>query len=181
MSTLLDPRQGWSALLKPRSRRHLERNFGGLNTGYRVRWEDGEPESGYGAEFIAHFHGQPNRVRVSRTADESPTEKCLTLVTELEHAKGDADCRALVQMARSRKIGRTEFVRRSVELEFQSMLRTRDYFRQCPLLQVRAEGRVGNINGDVELTDDFSEYANVFDGTPAESNLFVQTENTTIR
>ena len=69
-------------------RNHLAKGFGGLETGFRVYWDNREPEVRE-ADYTPRYGDKPARVRVSKARSESGSDKCVTLVIELEHAKGE--------------------------------------------------------------------------------------------
>ena len=113
-------------------REHLERGFGSLETGFHVCWDNREPEVRE-ADYRQRYDEEPARVRVSKKPFGSGSDKCVTLVIELEHSKNDIRSTANSRMAYFGQMSREDYARSSTYLEFLSVQRARKFFQQHPL------------------------------------------------
>jgi hypothetical protein len=113
-------------------RNHLERGFGGVETGFRVHWDNREPEKRE-ADYWPRYDEEPARVRVSKAPFGSGSDKCVTLVIELEHAKSDNRFTATRRMAYIDQMTREDYATSMTSLEFKSVQRAREFFKQHPL------------------------------------------------
>lgn len=135
-------------------RKHLERNFGGLDTGVRVRWENEEPTE-VAAQFRPPSDGKPGCVQVTKDSSVSASDKCVMLVVELEHARNDKRGNAIHRMAFYGQMSREDYARSNAHLEFQSVQRAREFFRQHPLPPSKTSSY---YNGLLRFPTEFSDY-----------------------
>jgi hypothetical protein len=113
-------------------REHLERGFGGLETGFRVYWDNREPEA-CESDYRVRQNEEPARIRVSKAPFGSGSDKCVALVIELEHAKSNNESIAIARMAYFGQMSREDYARSMTHVEFQSVQRARTFFKQYPL------------------------------------------------
>jgi hypothetical protein len=135
-------------------RNHLEKGFGGLETGFRVHWENREPEKRR-SEYWPRYDDAPARVRVSKAPSISGSDKCVTLVIELEHAKSETRFNAYRSMAYFDQMTREDYARTMTHLEFQSAQRAREFFKQHPLPPSEAGS---DYNWLLRFPTEFSDY-----------------------
>jgi hypothetical protein len=149
-------------------RNQLERGFAGLETGFRVYWDNREPEKRY-ADYWPRRDKEPARVRVSKKPFGSGSDKCVTLVMELENAKGDKRGTAIRKMAYFGQMSREDYARSMTHLEFASTQRACEYFKQHPLPPSEAGSTYTWLLG---FPTDFSDYLKSFsDGDGPDVNL----------
>jgi hypothetical protein len=113
-------------------RNQLERGFGGLETGFRVYWNNREPGVRL-ADYRPRYNEAPARVRITKDPLVSGADKCVKLVMELEHAKSDNRYTAIQRMAYFGQMSREDYARSNTYLEFLSVQRARKFFQQHPL------------------------------------------------
>jgi hypothetical protein len=149
-------------------RNQLEKGFGGLVTGFRVYWDNREPEVRY-ADYRLRQDKEPARVRVSKAEFRSGSDKCVSLMIELEHAKRDNLFTAYRRMAYFGHLSREDYARRMTYVEFQSAQRAREFFKQHPLSPSHAGS---NYKWLLQLPTEFSDYLKSFtDGDGPDVNL----------
>jgi len=148
-------------------RNFLVWNFAGLDTGDRVGWDGNEPE---GAPSVYLAQGKPPRdfIRITKDLNYSPEEKCVLAVFELENARSGRRATTLTRMAYSGQIGREDFARSLVHMEFLTCRRTLAFFRQNPLPH---QSENYWINVFLEFPTDFSEYMDSLTAHPDRSHL----------
>jgi hypothetical protein len=142
-------------------RNQLERGFGGLETGFRVYWDNGEPEVRE-ADYRQRHGEEPARIRVSKSPFGSGSDKCVTLLIELEHAKGDNRGTAIRRMAYFGQMSREDYARSMTHIEFQSVQRAREFFKQHPLPP--SEGG-SDYKWLLQFPTEFSEYLKSLSGS----------------
>jgi len=113
-------------------RDHLVKGFAGVETGFRVHWDNQEPEV-RGANYRPRYGEEPARVRVSKARYATGADVCVTLVMELEHSKNENRLNAIQRMAYFDQMSRDDYARSMTHTEFQSAHRAREFFRQHPL------------------------------------------------
>jgi hypothetical protein len=139
-------------------RNQLERGFGGLETGFHVYWDNREPDL-RGADYRPRHNQEPAIVRVSKKRLGSASDKCVTLVIELEHAKSEGRYTAIRRMAYLNQMSRGDYARSMTHLEFQSIQRAREFFWQHPLPPSEAGS---DYNWLLKFPTEFSEYLKSF-------------------
>jgi hypothetical protein len=146
----------------------LESTFAGIETGHRVRWDNAKPINiDGGAETYPPYQGGLCEIRVSNDSSYSAIDKCALLVFELHNAKSDSQSRAVDELAYKGQMSRNDFARRRTQKEFESGRKTRDFFRQHPLVPSSRLSRKENpqYHDFLSYPDNFSNYLNSPDGT----------------
>lgn len=139
-------------------RNQLEKGFGGLETGFRVHWDNREPEIRE-ADYRQRYKEEPARVCVSKAPHASGSDKCVKLLIELEHAKNDNRFTAYRRMAFLGQVSREDYARSATHMEFNSVQRAREFFKQHPLLPSEAGS---DYNWVLQFPTDFSDYLKSF-------------------
>jgi hypothetical protein len=142
--------------------------FGGLETGFRVYWDNREPETGF-AQHWPHNDEMQGRVRTTKDPSVPGSDKCVMLLLELEHSKSDSRYNAMRRMAYLGQTGREDYARTNAHLEFQSVQRAREFFRQHPLPPSKTSSY---YNGLLRFPTEFSDYlSSLSDGANHNPNL----------
>jgi hypothetical protein len=83
----------------------------------------------------------------------------VTLVIELEHAKGDNHFTAISRMAYFGQMSREDYARSMTHVEFQSVQRAREFFKRHPLPSSEAGS---SYNWLLRFPTEFSDYLKSF-------------------
>jgi len=110
------------------------RAFGGIEHGFPIYWDPEFPSSGSEAECCIPSDETPARIRLRPQRGSSPTDRFeihwAAFVLEVNNLLGSRDYSEVLREAGERLMGRSEWIRRNVALEFEASRRARSFFLQ---------------------------------------------------
>ena len=120
----------------------------------RVYWSNEEPVS-FNAENTSNDYR--TYVRVTRRPEYSATDKCSSLVFELHNVRNGRNFKTLDSSVVEGRITREVYVENLVHLEFEALLKTKEFFHKYPLGDVKLKDAPKHA-WMMKLTDDYPDY-----------------------
>ncbi len=157
------PEMGEVINREPALREMLESGFEGDAWSGRVHWDNREPKDSSRAEHWEQHNGQPTSVRVSKNPDTSAIDKCSQLAFELYNVGNDKEFFRLENAAIEKRMTRHDFVTSKVRLEFEALMKTREFFREHPLAEELDYEENPDYARIMALSGDFNAYLRRFD------------------
>jgi hypothetical protein len=108
-------------------------SFNGERIGRRVYWNASSPQSGRDAENGPAYMAYPPYIAISGGPDTSAGDKWAFAVFEMYNIENSGKFNALTAKAMAGSLDAGSFASKCVELEFEALEKTRDFFRQHPL------------------------------------------------
>jgi hypothetical protein len=130
-------------------------NFAGGLKGNRVYWDCREPTSGQPAEHLMSGGNYPALVRVSSKG--SASDKCASLLFELNNLAIDQEFQVLVTSVAEKRKSREDFATSCIRHEFDATKATQRYFREHPLAEVNFQNSPYYCSL-ILFSGDFSDY-----------------------
>jgi hypothetical protein len=104
----------------------------------RVYWSNAEPVTS-DAENSPSDDDHPTYVRVTKRPEHSAIDKCSSLVFELHNVRNGRNFKALTSRIVRGGIAREDYVEDMVRLEFEALMKTKEFFHRNPLGDVKSK------------------------------------------
>jgi hypothetical protein len=141
----------------------LAAGFNGDRIGERVYWDGNSPRSGRPAEHGAAFESYAPYISISGGTESTAVDKWTSAVFEMYNLENSAEFDALARKAIDSSMDADEYANQCVELEFNALKSTCDFFEKHPLPGANRDRDKLYVWVTSELGT-FEEYKATFDG-----------------